>query len=60
MEKQKTEHIRQEMRKAQQAVKENRIDDALETVNSLIPLSPTNKELKEFLKDVIYRKTRSL
>ncbi len=60
MEKQKNEHIRQEMLRARQAVKENRIDDALETVNSLIPLSPNNQELKEFLKDVIYRKTRSL
>jgi predicted Zn-dependent protease len=60
MEKQKNEHIRQEMSKAHRAVKENRIDDALETVNSLIPLSPNNQELKDFLKDVIYRKTRSL
>jgi len=60
MENQKIEFIQSEMAKAKAALKENRVDEALEIVNSLIPLNPNNLELKEFLKDIIYRKTRAL
>ena len=48
------------MEKARIALKEQRIDEALDIVNSLIPLSPASEELKEFLRDIVYRKTRSL
>ena len=60
MENQKIEFIQAEMAKAKAALQENRVDDALEIVNSIIPLSPNNMELKDFLKDIIYRKTRAL
>jgi len=60
MENRKEEHIKAEMEKARIALKEQRIDEALDIVNSLIPLSPASEELKEFLRDIVYRKTRSL
>lgn len=60
MEQQKRDFTQAELRGARQAVEENRVDDALETVNSLISLSPHDQGLKDFLKDLIYRKTRAL
>lgn len=60
MEKHKESFLQKEMEKARLAMRENRVDDALEIVNSLVPLSPNNLELKDFLRDVIFRKARTL
>ncbi|MBP7865063.1 MAG: protein kinase [Acidobacteria bacterium] len=60
MEKKKSEFLEVEIQKVRTAVAERRIDDALEIANSLIPLNPNNAELKEFLKDIVYQKTRML
>ena len=60
MESRKTDFITAEMGRVRQALAENRVDEALEIVNSLIPLVPENQELKDILKDIVFRKTRKI
>ncbi len=60
METEKATFIKGEIDKAKEAVRENRVDEALEIVNNLIPLNPDDQNLARFLRDLINRKTRSL
>jgi len=60
LENRQEDQLKDEIRKAESAVRENRIDEAIEIVNALIPQHPTNDFLKGFLKDLIYKKTRSV
>jgi len=60
VENEKAIFYKEEIQKAKKAVRENRIDEAIEIVNALIPLNPTDRNLKRFLKDLIYKKTRSV
>ncbi|MBN2432952.1 MAG: protein kinase [Acidobacteria bacterium] len=60
LENKKEDLLKDEIHKAERAVRENRIDEAIEIVNALIPQHPENEFLKGFLKDLIYKKTRSV
>jgi serine/threonine protein kinase len=60
LENKKEDLLKDEIQRAEDAVRENRIDEAIEIVNALIPQHPENDFLKGFLKDLIYKKTRSV
>ncbi len=53
-------YIKDEFEKAKKLAAEQNYEKALEILNKIIPLDRKNEELKEFLKEIILKKTRMM
>ena len=53
-------YIKEEFSKAKELAKKEKYDEALEIVNKIIAMNKNDEELREFLKEIILKKTRLL
>ena len=59
IEQEKKEFIEQEIQRATEAASGNKLDDAIEIINTILPLDPKNKKLKSILMTLTLQKTKN-